>query len=123
MDITVSRNLYGRQIGSFEGTVQLKEPQLFSKPDIPAVSPSIASANKALKEDEFHGVFIRAPGIKSVDAPDVCILATIEDSVVGVRQDNLIVTAFHPELTKDLRWHLYFVQTVLNYCHIDINVL
>lgn len=118
LGITASRNLYGRQVSSFETTVMLKEPALFARPTSTALP-----VPGGLKNNECHGVFIRAPGIKSVDESDVRILATIEDNVVGVQQGNLMVTAFHPELTEDLRWHLYFVQTVLQCLRIEINIL
>ena len=55
----------------------------------------------------------------SVDNPKVEILATIdwlereEPVIVGVSQDNLIGTAFHPELTEDTRWHEYFLRQIV----------
>ena len=67
----------------------------------------------------YHGVFIRAPAVVSVDSPKVEVLATIdlpqreEPIVVGVAQDNLIATAFHPELTEDTRFHAYFLRQIL----------
>ncbi len=93
MDITVDRNAYGRQIASFE--IDL---------DIPALA-SISSESKP-----FHGVFIRAPLIASVDG-DGKILSTLPDGrVVAAQQGHLLATAFHPELTDDDRVHRYFVQ-------------
>jgi 5'-phosphate synthase pdxT subunit len=93
MDITVDRNAYGRQIASFE--IDL---------DIPALE-SISSESKP-----FHGVFIRAPLIASVDG-DGKILSTLPDGrVVAAQQGHLLATAFHPELTDDDRMHRYFVQ-------------
>ena len=67
----------------------------------------------------YHGVFIRAPAVVSVDSPKVEVLATVdlpqreEPVVVGVAQDNLIATAFHPELTEDTRFHAYFLRQIL----------
>lgn len=54
-------------------------------------------------------VFIRAPGIESVDSDKVSILATYKNIPVAVRQNNLIGISFHPELTDNLRWHMYFI--------------
>ena len=120
----------------------------------------------------FHGIFIRAPGIVSVDNKnDVKVLATlntcsneveqsscngsndvtgtfwstfiifktlhinfpsrtinllkcllyfldnVEKDIVAVRQNNMMITSFHPELTNDLRFHKYFVDMVIARCH------
>lgn len=93
MDITVERNAFGRQVDSFE--VDL---------DIPAL----------LEIDHdgrlFHAVFIRAPLIESVQA-DARALAKLDDGrIVAAQQGRLLATAFHPELTKDDRFHRYFLQ-------------
>lgn len=58
-------------------------------------------------------VFIRAPGIESVDGDKVRILATYDDKPVAVRQNDLIGTSFHPELTDNVRWHMYFMDMVI----------
>jgi 5'-phosphate synthase pdxT subunit len=86
LDITVSRNAYGRQIESFET-------------DIPA--PSFG-------EIPLRGVFIRAPIISRV-GPGVEVLARFEGNPVFIRQGNIIVTTFHPELTEDARVHRFFL--------------
>ena len=89
MDITVDRNAFGRQVDSFEADLKL-----------------------AFSEEPFRAVFIRAPKIESV-GEKVEVLAQLEDgSIVAARQDNLMGTAFHPELTPDLRFHQYFLQMV-----------
>jgi 5'-phosphate synthase pdxT subunit len=93
MDITVERNAYGRQIASFE--IDL---------DIPALE-SISSESKP-----FHGVFIRAPLIASVDGDGKILSALPDGRVVAAQQGHLLATAFHPELTDDDRMHRYFVQ-------------
>ena len=86
MDIIVRRNAFGRQIDSFETTLPI--PVLGDKP--------------------FPAVFIRAPFIEQVD-PKVEVLTRLPSGVaVACRQGNLIATAFHPELTYDLRLHNYF---------------
>ncbi|HWQ72313.1 MAG TPA: pyridoxal 5'-phosphate synthase glutaminase subunit PdxT [Desulfitobacteriaceae bacterium] len=89
MDMTAKRNAFGRQIASFE--VDLKVPTLGSQP--------------------VRAVFIRAPFIQEVE-PNVGILAEYEGKIVFVRQGNMLASAFHPELTGDLRVHRYFLKIV-----------
>jgi 5'-phosphate synthase pdxT subunit len=90
MDIKVERNAFGRQLDSFETDL-----------DIPA-----------LGDKPFPGVFIRAPKIEGV-GKGVQVLAKLEDGTpVAAREGNIIVTAFHPELTGDLRFHRYFLAMV-----------
>lgn len=90
MGIKVRRNAFGRQVDSFE--------TLLSVP--------------ALGEVPFPGVFIRAPIIIEAE-PGVEILASLPDGTpVGAKQGNLLVSAFHPELTSDLRFHAYFLDVV-----------
>jgi pyridoxal 5'-phosphate synthase pdxT subunit len=92
MDITVRRNAFGRQVDSFE--MELPIP--------------------VLKDGPFHAVFIRAPLIEQVGR-EVEILASLEDgTVVAARQNNMVVTSFHPELTEDLRFHRYFLDIAAN---------
>lgn len=93
MDVLVARNAYGRQVNSFETRVSM--PILGAEP-IPAM-------------------FIRAPAIVEYGA-GVEILARLSDgSPVAVRQGNILATAFHPELTLDLRMHSYFLEIVESY--------
>ncbi len=88
MDITVRRNAFGRQVDSFEA--DLAVPVLGDLP--------------------FHAVFIRAPVIERVEA-GVEVLAALEDgTAVAVQQGNLLATAFHPELTRDDRFHRHFLK-------------
>lgn len=91
LDITVRRNAFGRQVDSFETDLKIKN-----------------------FEKEFRAVFIRAPWVERI-GDDVEVSATVKTSdnkehPVMVRQDNLLATAFHPELTTDSRIHEYFVQ-------------
>ena len=87
MDVTVRRNAFGRQVDSFEADV-----------DVPV-----------LGKEPFHAVFIRAPFVERV-GEEVEVLAKLEDeTIVAVRQGNLLATAFHPELTEDDRFHRYFL--------------
>lgn len=87
MDISVRRNAYGRQLGSF------------------------------FTEASFEGIgtvpmtFIRAPYIASV-SENAYPLALADGHIVAARQDRRLVTAFHPELTEDLRIHQYFLDIV-----------
>ncbi len=89
MDITARRNAFGRQVKSFEA--DLEAPLVGKKP--------------------FHGIFIRAPWIESAGV-DVEVLAEYDGHPVAARQGNMIVTAFHPELTDDLRLHRLFLTMV-----------
>lgn len=94
MDIRVRRNAFGRQIDSFE--VDLEVPALARVGD----------------PRPFYAVFIRAPLIEAV-GPGVEILARLEDgTIVAAQQGGLLATAFHPELTEDLRFHRYFLELV-----------
>lgn len=93
MDITVERNAFGRQIDSFE--VELKI-SAFSSLD-PENPP-------------YHAVFIRAPQI-TYTSKGVDVLAKLDSGVVvAARQNKLLATSFHPELTLDDRFHRYFVE-------------
>lgn len=83
MDIVVERNAYGRQIDSFETDLS------FAFGVIPAV-------------------FIRGPKILSV-GEDVEILASFQDEIVAARQGKFLATTFHPEMTRDLQVHRYFL--------------
>ena len=86
MDIVVRRNAFGRQVDSFETDLEIP----------------------ALGGGPFHAIFIRAPLIERVGQA-VEVLARLDDgTVVAARQGNLLVTAFHPELTDDDRFHRYF---------------
>ena len=88
MDIEAQRNAYGRQLGSFSTVHEVAE---IGK-DIPMT-------------------FIRAPFINRVYGR-ARELATVDGRVVAARQDNQLVTAFHPELTNDLRIHDYFLSII-----------
>ncbi len=93
MDIRVTRNAFGRQVDSFE--IDLNIPEL----------GFVNGMEKA-----FHAVFIRAPIIESV-GEFVQVLSTLPDGrIVAARQGQLLATAFHPELTKDERFHRYFLE-------------
>jgi len=94
MDIVVKRNAFGRQVDSFE--TELSIPVLGEKP--------------------FPGVFIRAPLVEQVNS-EVEILAQLANStIIAARQGKLLASAFHPELTDDLRFHQYFLDIVAGHC-------
>lgn len=94
LDVTVSRNYFGRQVDSFEALL-----------DVPA-----------LGETPIQAIFIRAPAItQSGEGVDVLArVETAEDNgvAVAVRRGPILATAFHPELTPDSRWHQLFIQMV-----------
>ncbi len=93
MDIEVRRNAFGRQVDSFE--TELSMPALGSEP--------------------FPGIFIRAPIIESL-GPQVEVLAKLSNgTAVAARQGKLVATAFHPELSNDLRFHSYFLKIVTSH--------
>ncbi len=88
MDLAVRRNAFGRQVDSFESDLAIP----------------------ALGDDPYHAVFIRAPVIERV-GEDVEVLASLPDGrPVAAREGSLLVTAFHPELTDDARFHRYFLE-------------
>jgi 5'-phosphate synthase pdxT subunit len=90
MDIGVNRNAFGRQVDSFEA-------------DLPVDGPEFGGA-------PFHAIFIRAPLLTRAD-DGVHVLARLRDGrMVAAEQGNLLATAFHPELTDDLRFHEHFLR-------------
>ena len=88
LPVTIERNAYGRQLGSF------------------------------YTEENFEGIgkipmtFIRAPLIQRA-SQDVQILATVQNQIVAVRYKNQLAISFHPELNSDLRVHQYFVEEIV----------
>ncbi len=95
MNIRVRRNAFGSQRESFEADLSVP----------------------ALGEAPFHAFFIRGPSVEAV-GPQVEVLATLDDgTIVAVREGTLLGTAFHPEVSGDIRFHRYFlriVQSVIN---------
>ena len=84
MDIKVKRNAYGRQLGSF------------------------------FTENEFKHVgkvpmtFIRAPYITET-GKNVEILSEVDGNIVAAKENNILVTSYHPELNDDLQVHKFFI--------------
>lgn len=87
MDMKVRRNAFGRQKESFEVDLEIQ----------------------ALGNRKFPGVFIRAPWIEEVGS-GVKVMSRFRDKIVMAQDENILVSAFHPELTEDLRIHEYFVE-------------
>lgn len=87
MDISVKRNAYGRQLGSF-----------YTEADCKGMG-------------RIPMTFIRAPYIEKVSG-DAQMLASADGNLVAARQGNQLVTAFHPELSDDLRVHRFFLELI-----------
>ena len=87
LDVVIERNAFGRQHESFE--VDL---------DIPILGKGL-----------FRGIFIRSPIINNV-GESVNILTKLDDKIVAVKQNNIIGTSFHPELSTDRRLHELFIK-------------
>ena len=88
MNALVERNGFGRQVHSFEKELEIEG-----------------------FEEPFVGVFIRAPFFEDV-GPGVEVMGEVDGRVVAARGENVLVTAFHPELTDDKRFHEYFLREV-----------
>ena len=86
LDAAVRLNAFGRQVDSFETNLSIPE----------------------IGADPLPAVFIRAPVITGVGA-GVKVLAEVNGQAVAVRQNNILATSFHPELTPDTRMHSYFL--------------
>jgi 5'-phosphate synthase pdxT subunit len=93
IDMIVRRNAFGRQNESFEAFVDVR----------------------GVDGGPVEGVFIRAPWVESIGAGTE-VLAEYDGHIVAVRQDNVLATSFHPELTGDHRVHELFVATVRTSC-------
>jgi len=92
IDIVVERNAFGRQNDSFEADLNIK----------------------LIEDGTFKGIFIRAP-IVAETGKGVDVLTTLNSKIVAVKQGNVIGTAFHPELSGDIRLHKYFAQLIAAY--------
>ena len=92
LDMTIQRNAFGRQTDSFAAQIRTS---LFENP-------------------MFSGIFIRAPVITGVGKAAQAIAWLEDGTVVAAEQEGLLATAFHPELTQDPRFHLYFLNMLKN---------
>jgi pyridoxal 5'-phosphate synthase pdxT subunit len=86
IDIEARRNAFGRQLHSFEADVPIR----------------------GLGDEPVRAVFIRAPWIESA-GDTVDVLGEVDGHPVVARERSVLVAAFHPELTDDLRLHAYFL--------------
>jgi 5'-phosphate synthase pdxT subunit len=86
MDITVKRNAYGSQLDSFKIMKKIEE----------------------VSDKEIPLIFIRAPYITHV-GDNVTVMCKVDENIVAARQDNILVTSFHPELSSSLEFHRYFI--------------
>jgi len=91
LDVKIERNSFGRQKDSFEANISMEPVGISS----------------------FNGVFIRAPSVSETGS-DVEILAKFNEKIIAVKQGNILATAFHPELTRDISLHKSFVKLVDN---------
>jgi pyridoxal 5'-phosphate synthase pdxT subunit len=89
MDISVRRNAYGSQLDSFYTCSYIQD----------------------VSENVIPLVFIRAPWVEEVQH-GVKVMAKLNGKIIAARQDNMLVTSFHPELTEDISFHRYFVNMV-----------
>jgi len=87
MDIKVKRNAFGTQIDSFKTHKVIDE----------------------VSHEKMELIFIRAPYITDLKE-NVKVLCEVDNKIVAAKQDNIIVTSFHPELTDDLRFLDYFLK-------------
>jgi len=89
LDIKLERNSFGRQKESFETDISMN----------------------SINIPKFNGVFIRAPSISDVGS-DVEVLAKFNNKIIAVKKQHIIGTAFHPELTRDVALHKYFINLI-----------
>ncbi len=89
LDVQVERNSFGRQRESFEADVEMN----------------------SINISKFNGVFIRAPTIIEV-GDNVETISKFNDEIIAVKQDNILATSFHPELTSDVSLHKYFLNMI-----------
>lgn len=89
LDVQVERNSFGRQQDSFEVEISMD----------------------SINIPKFNGVFIRAPSIVEI-GDNVETVSKFNEKIVAVKQNNMLGTAFHPELTSDVSLHKYFVNMI-----------
>ena len=90
MDIVVERNAFGRQVDSFEENL---------------VVPKLGAEGQS----SFPAVFIRAPKLLEAKKNTEIIARLADGTAVAAVQNKLLVTAFHPELSNDDRFHRFFL--------------
>ncbi|KAK4170026.1 putative pyridoxal 5'-phosphate synthase subunit PDX2 [Cladorrhinum sp. PSN259] len=107
LDVRVLRNRYGTQIQSFVADLDLSK---------------ILEDGQEEKGKPFRGVFIRAPVVEELDKEKGVEVIGVykgkegeegKEDVVAVRQGNVFGTSFHPELTEDVRIHVWWLRRVV----------
>ena len=93
MNIIVKRNAFGRQVDSFQTNL-----------NVPVLNDG--------ERRPFPAVFIRAPKLVAVKGKAKVIAELPDGTAVAAREGKWLVTAFHPELTKDDRFHRYFLSLI-----------
>lgn len=91
MNTVVQRNAFGRQVNSFSTKIKFT----------------------GISGGMFEAIFIRAPYVVKANSGVEVLSRLDDDTIVAVRENNLLATAFHPELTKDCRVHDYFVRMTI----------
>lgn len=100
IDVSVRRNAFGRQLDSFEAPLRV------------AGLPGTGLPGVGVEGGEpFPAVFIRAPVVVRV-GDGVEVLASVDGRAVLCRQGQVLVAAFHPELSDDLRLHQLFLNQI-----------
>jgi 5'-phosphate synthase pdxT subunit len=89
LEVKLERNSFGRQRESFEAEITMD----------------------SINIPRFRGIFIRAPSVSEVSS-DVEVLSKFNEKIVAIKKGNIIATSFHPELTKDVSLHKYFINLV-----------
>lgn len=92
LDVVIERNAFGRQHESFEADLEIP----------------------VLGKESFRGIFIRSPIVNNV-GESVTILTKLNDKIVAVKQNNIIGTSFHPELSSDRRLHELFIKDIVGF--------
>jgi pyridoxal 5'-phosphate synthase pdxT subunit len=92
LDIVVERNAFGRQNDSFEADLEIP----------------------ILGRGTFRGIFIRSPIVREVGT-GVDEIARFNNNIIAVKQQNIIGTAFHPELSGDDRLHRQFIKMIIEF--------
>ncbi|KAL8388151.1 hypothetical protein RB595_009421 [Gaeumannomyces hyphopodioides] len=117
LHVRAHRNHFGRQVHSFQAGLDL--------PFLADLQQDGGGGKEAVASGPFPGVFIRAPVVEKILAsggaadPHVEVLGSVprgggggvgDEDIVAVRQGNIFATSFHPELTDDVRVHLWWLQ-------------
>ncbi len=92
LDVVIERNAFGRQHESFEADLEIP----------------------VLGKEPFRGIFIRSPIVNNI-GESVTILTKLNDKIVAVKQNNIIGTSFHPELSSDRRLHELFIKDIVGF--------